>query len=380
MFDKVILHIGLHKTGTTSLQKYFGSNRSGLQELGILYPKLYIDDFSPNNHSWPIINLVSKTPSEYHLNIANNLHGLKLEAVIKSLGEQVLALKTAKEKVLLISGEGISTLKAEELAILKNKLLAISSSQVTLEVHYFTRQTKGFITSIIQQRLKGGTRESIILKELAKSSLINIKMTKFYDAFENAEIINHDYGEACSYNGGLETYFSEQILKHKKGLNINDHRVNEGLSNKAFQLIRYYIEHSKKYTRVPVIGSLYSDNIIKLAAIKGEKYALTLEQHSKLQELTQNNLTFSEFLNEFNFTVSETDCWLNTDLSGVESVLDNTDHECQQVLVNFFRDMALNVQGISIASAYNLMKLAHKYRPNGPLINRKIEEYLIKMK
>ena len=205
-------------------------------------------------------------------------------------------------------------------------------------------------------------------------------MTKFYDAFENAEIINHDYGEACSYNGGLETYFSEQILKHKKGLNINDHRVNEGLSNKAFQLIRYYIEHSKKYTRVPVIGSLYSDNIIKLAAIKGEKYALTLEQHSKLQELTQNNLTFSEFLNEFNFTVSETDCWLNTDLSGVESVLDNTDHECQQVLVNFFRDMALNVQGISIASAYNLMKLAHKYRPNGPLINRKIEEYLIKMK
>ena len=380
MFDKIILHIGLHKTGTTSLQKYLGSNRSELKKLGILYPKLFIDDFSPDNHSWPIINLVSKAPSGYHLNIANNLLGLKLEEVIKSLEEQVLALKSAKEKVLLISGEGISTLKAEELTILKNKLLAISSSLVTLEVHYFTRQTKDFITSIIQQRLKGGTREGIILKELAKSSLINIKMTKFNKAFESAEIINHDYGEACTYSGGLETYFSEQILNHKKSLPVNSHRVNEGLSSSAFQLIRYYIEHSEKYTRVPIIGTTYSDNIIKLAAIKGDKFTLTLEQRAKLQELTKDNLTFSEFLNEFNFAVSETNCWLNVDFSGVESVLDNTDRECQQVLVDFFRDMALNLQGTNIASAFNLMKLAQKYRPDGPLINRKIEEYQIKMK
>ena len=66
MFDKIILHVGLHKTGTTSLQSYFGKNRKELKSLGVLYPEFSINNFTPNNHSWPIKNLTMNHPNQYH--------------------------------------------------------------------------------------------------------------------------------------------------------------------------------------------------------------------------------------------------------------------------------------------------------------------------
>ncbi|MBQ0756095.1 MAG: FkbM family methyltransferase [Amphritea sp.] len=43
--------------------------------------------------------------------------------------------------------------------------------------------------------------------------------------------------------------------------------------------------------------------------------------------------------------------------------------------VNLFRDSAIALEKIDINSAYALMKLAHKLRPNGPYIKEKFEEW-----
>ena len=45
MIDHLILHIGIYKTGTTSLQRIFGRNRKALLENGVYYP-----DYGINNH------------------------------------------------------------------------------------------------------------------------------------------------------------------------------------------------------------------------------------------------------------------------------------------------------------------------------------------
>ncbi|MEI8640731.1 hypothetical protein P4S68_04955 [Pseudoalteromonas sp. Hal099] len=47
---------------------------------------------------------------------------------------------------------------------------------------------------------------------------------------------------------------------------------------------------------------------------------------------------------------------------------------------SFFRDAAIKVERTNTHLALQLMKLARKYRPRGPLIIRKIKEYQAKIK
>lgn len=47
---------------------------------------------------------------------------------------------------------------------------------------------------------------------------------------------------------------------------------------------------------------------------------------------------------------------------------------------SFFRDSAIKVEIANIHLALQLMKLARKYRPKGPLIIKKIKEYQAKIK
>lgn len=46
---KLILHLGMPKTGSTSIQTFMAQNRDNLLALGVLYPKVNI---STNNHNF----------------------------------------------------------------------------------------------------------------------------------------------------------------------------------------------------------------------------------------------------------------------------------------------------------------------------------------
>lgn len=54
--------------------------------------------------------------------------------------------------------------------------------------------------------------------------------------------------------------------------------------------------------------------------------------------------------------------------------------DSKESAVSFFRESAIKLEESHIHLALHLMKLAKKYRPGGPLINRKIKEYQIKIK
>lgn len=373
MFEKVIIHVGLHKTGTTSLQNYFGNNRKKLKSHGIAYPALSINGFTPNNHSWPILNITLSDPNTYHLNITNKFSGALLESVIASINAQFLKLKDSKEKTLLVSGEGISTLKINELENLKAKLHDISNNDVVFEVHYFIRNASNYISSVIQERLKGGTREDIIFSDFAKRSPFNhfLNLASFEKIFTRAVIKKHNYEFACAYVGGLERYFSEQILQQNKTYRRSPYRDNTALSNISFQLIRYYICHSREYVRVPIKGSNYHDNIKKLASIKGDKFEITSEQKNKLLKLTNehsNSNNWNTFFEEI-MTQSEKACWLSFKFNEIKIQLNKVDNECQQLLANLFRDLSVQFESENIKVSLDLMSISRKYRAHGKLIS-----------
>jgi hypothetical protein len=52
--DKIIFHIGLHKTGSTALQQFFWENKEELAKIGIIYPKIGVDYFAHQNLAYDL--------------------------------------------------------------------------------------------------------------------------------------------------------------------------------------------------------------------------------------------------------------------------------------------------------------------------------------
>ena len=117
MSREIILHAGLHKTGTTSIQQtlYDDFNNRILEKLDILYPKNW-----PANHSYPVYSAFCDKPEEYRGNIlfSSGLSKEKIDEMnktnLKNLEEEVQRRRCSK---IVISGEDISFLKKENLNI-----------------------------------------------------------------------------------------------------------------------------------------------------------------------------------------------------------------------------------------------------------------------
>ena len=43
---KLVLHVGIHKTGTSAIQAFCKENRATLAEIGVLYPKTGLTDLN----------------------------------------------------------------------------------------------------------------------------------------------------------------------------------------------------------------------------------------------------------------------------------------------------------------------------------------------
>jgi hypothetical protein len=53
---RIFLHCGLHKTGTTSLQRFLHSNRSLLTDSGYAYPKSGLFSYAHHNLAWELVD------------------------------------------------------------------------------------------------------------------------------------------------------------------------------------------------------------------------------------------------------------------------------------------------------------------------------------
>src|SRR3989304_5866607 len=79
--SEIILHVGLHKTGTSSIQEtlFLNENNKILKNHGFLYPKNWVP-----NHSIPVYSAFCDNPEKYHANIKLGYNLSEIEEKIKS--------------------------------------------------------------------------------------------------------------------------------------------------------------------------------------------------------------------------------------------------------------------------------------------------------
>lgn len=220
---ELILHIGLHKTASSSIQETLANNVSLLNQNGLNFPIFRgPENQSLCNHSVPIQNIFRSDPQSYNMNIVNNWHTNDTHEFYK---RQLISFMQ-KPNTLLLSGEDISSLTLQEFKALKRFF-----DGYRIRVIAFIRDSYSYHCSATQQRVKGGF-ECFDDPKVEKKSK---RISDLKKVFPDTEF--YSFKEACHFKGGPVRFFLELINCNIK--NIDLVKTNEGVSFHSVRLLNY---------------------------------------------------------------------------------------------------------------------------------------------
>ncbi|HEX9904251.1 MAG TPA: hypothetical protein VGA77_04730 [Propylenella sp.] len=173
---RLFLHIGAHKTGSTSIQTRLSENAESLKEHGFLYPLGRFERWSFQHSA--IVDLVLRAEPE---GLASLLRGIREEAV------------SAKCHTVILSGENISQLPGGKIAVLRDALLAAGFAPVVV---VFFRRYFDHVRSRASERMKGRgsyITPSVLAGQLKRLGRVDIA-GRFASVFGAENVIRHDLG------------------------------------------------------------------------------------------------------------------------------------------------------------------------------------------
>lgn len=262
MKTNIFIHIGMHKTGSTSIQRTMSRSRQTLLAHDINYLAL------GENHSTTLFPLFSETP---HLYDPYQLRGIDTAAkAAKKNAETEVALRRELAAnrcgTFVISGEDLSGLKPKALEGLKDRLAPYAAS---FRVIVYVRDPYSSVNSIFQHRLRRGQTVEQIIASPPRPRYRRIASAIAVFGRENVDIRIFD--PAHFVNGDLIADFLAAIRAAPElAKRLDSVRSNQAVSHEAARLIG---EINKRYpqgidkSRNP---GRAADIVQRLAAIPGQ--------------------------------------------------------------------------------------------------------------
>jgi len=282
MIETCIVHIGMHKTGSSSIQQSLSGVKTSEFE--------YLNLGSPN-HSSLLSNIFCSSPYTYHENIRLGLSKSQINERIQSLKNLIdNALAFSISKHVIISGEDLSSphITIEGLTQLKILLLKYCKK---IQVIGYVRPPLSYMQSAFQQRLKGGVQNNHLDNLYTLWPPYKARFERFDLVFgqENVELIPfmRDY------------LLSDDIVKDFKdriGLKLDcldAKRANESLSLEATALLFIY-RRTIGNLECGYMGKPADDNklIKKLMSIGSQKLKFGKELWSELEVLKKEDISW----------------------------------------------------------------------------------------
>lgn len=290
MVSEIILHVGLHKTGTTSIQQtlFLDENNGLLKEHGFLYPKKWVA-----NHSIPIYSAFCDYPERYHINIRNNFTTDEIKTInqknLKILKEEIKERRLPK---LVISGEDISMLTYQNLSNLKTYLLSISNN---IKVIIYVRNPISWAISNIQELIKGGHSYKNSFLNISKTSenLFQSRIEKFSKIFGKESINVLTYEHASIYEFGLVGHFLSAVGLTDNEINkLKLIRSNDSISLVAGDIISYINERLPLIKDGKINEKRSQNDINPLLTIRGPKFDIPNADKKTLIENARQNVNW----------------------------------------------------------------------------------------
>jgi len=283
----LVLHAGLPKTGTTTIQNAFWRARETLlRSQGLCYPSIEA------NHTNAVCTLFLDDPS---VHITNRIAALRgeldlpaLQARYRNSLEADLCGDSNWQRA-IISAEGISNLSAQEIAKFRDWARTFADK---IEVLFWVREPVSYMTSVVQQLLKGGQT----LQELQNDPLLpnfKGKISNAISVFGRDAVRVESFEAAIAHPDGLVAAFARHVgLSPQAAAMVQSHAShdNESLSMQAALLL-----DALNRAR-PLFGEGTQPRTGRetayLEAIRGDRFRLPHAFRKRVYDLTREDVAW----------------------------------------------------------------------------------------
>lgn len=298
MTETVILHVGMHKTGSTAIQQSFTGYDDG---------HTFYGTFDTADHSEPMFAAFKDDFYSYHAWVNR---GMKLTDMERQRAEYraefTKQLLRKDRKRLIISAEDISLFKPTEKQALIDFIL---DNGCDLHVVCYVREPTEFAASRCQQNIKGGATSI----EGVLSPLYKYRLATFSDLLLKNRLTVRAFDRSMLIGGDIVSDFAS-ILKLDESL-VNRKTANVGLSLPATKVL---LAFNKTKTLCSKERALHRARI-KLVNRIQKKYAsgekLPLSSFASIADYSEIDYLREKF--NIDFSKSE---WCANDETSVEGM------------------------------------------------------------
>lgn len=344
MIKNIYLHIGLHKTASSSIQKSLGISTNHLKENGYLYPVFNIFGIRYFNHSIFFRNLFTNNPLTSDVNVRNRITTKEkqnefIEEFKKQLHNQV---EHFEGENLIFSGEFISILDSVGIKKMKEFFTICFNDQCVINILLIIRNPITRAPSIIQQNVKGSGHLSLNINN-KKNRLFTKTATTFIEHFKKEKIEVIRFEDAIAYPGGPAAKILSVIGAPQKIINkVPNLHVNEKLSYEAV-LILSTINERIPFKVNGVLNPLRANVKLKyFHEIPGTKFQITKDQQIAIWK---NSIDDIKWISEnFNCPAYQFDPdsledneiivkWETPTLNAISTLLEKQDKKVKNIII-----------------------------------------------
>ena len=392
--QKLYLHIGTEKTGTTSIQRFLNENRSSFNNEG--YHILRCAG-KQNHRAVPAFCMDDNHFDDFFLNQQINTPDKRAtfkRSFAQQFDNELQALSPDIHSVIISSEQLHSRLNTiEDLHRLK-LLLDGKFSQIT--VICYLREQSQLASSLYSTSIKYGLNNNF------DSFLEHCNpQNKYYNYWQLLERWSEVFGRVnvkprlfCRHeliNSNLLDDFCSSINKELLNVSKREQQLeNESLSNTGILIARAINSLSPRYDDNGFLNSERKNALNTVyASFSGRENNISPERYKQIYQnfkASNDKVAAQYFDNRESLFVYKSEPvssshFSEAQVSQLAKIIGNFKgiRLEDDYYVNLLRDAALKLEDVDLVLAYNLMKIAQQGRPNGKLINRKIDEYAKKI-
>ncbi|MCV6586613.1 MAG: hypothetical protein OIF47_13850 [Marinibacterium sp.] len=237
---RVFMHVGMEKTGSTSIQAALDGFDDGNVRYADLKPRSF-DDVNPSGHNHAINTLASRKPMSNKRNAANGWNRKEIRDMRVDYEERIRRELSTPDRLLVFSGESICRLEHDEVAWLDGFMREYTDDIRALAYY---REPIGLISSRFQQVVKSGRGEFLTDGDDKIPTGYRSRFESFVNIYGSDRFELRDFDEARRSEHGLIGDFCQQVGIDPSQLTVP--RTNESLSTEAVALI--YLFNQKGVT------------------------------------------------------------------------------------------------------------------------------------
>ena len=292
MRTKFYIHIGVHKTGTKSIQHTLSENRRELRRHGI-------NSLSGDpNHGPALMSLLADEPHRDSRNIRRHVDTPDKAAAYNASAQYKVMKSLARNRSpkFVISGEGLSPRRPQEIERLKQMLAPYAADY---RIIVYVRDPYEYANSASLQRLKNGGVLDVPDKKFPLPKYRR-NLSRWIEAFGRENVDIRIFDPKRFVGGDLISDFLVAIGESPdlaKRLNVV--RANQSMSHEAALIL------SEANKQIPALvgrranRGRASNFHVEIANIKGEKFLIDPEEYLKheavaLAEVQWLNSTLGE--------------------------------------------------------------------------------------